>query len=433
MQNKKRIKSHLNQIIFLNLNRNFFNSINQKCVTKMFSNYSKLNNLKNLNNLNNSNRYFSSNVFNSINNNFTFDSLIHNVHSSIHFNSSKLHYNLKLNHSNQQLNIQISNIYFRNFHTDSSKRSPQTQNPNNSNEHDENQAFFDTFFNKKDVSFFERFFQYRVKIFTLDNIQIISNFEKWKVLFESFVKSLILILFLYYVLKNIERFRKQYHITTEKIQDDAQYLIYGLIALNVLLYLLSFHPRFMVSQYKWLAFVPGEVGVIPKIGSAFLHSGIFHLTFNMVALKSFGIAAACMLGPEHFLFMYFASEIICKFFVEMLEIHLLKRQRVHIGASGAILFVVAFMSIIVPNSLVHIIFLPNFEFTIKNAVLSLLVIDTIGLLLSRTRFSLPIGHAAHIGGSLTGLFYGANYKNTPWKPEGIFPGLLYKDLKRDRL
>ena len=72
---------------------------------------------------------------------------------------------------------------------------------------------------------------------------------------------------------------------------------------------------------------------------------------------------------------------------------------VELFQSGAILAVLAYTCVRVPDARLQIVFVPGFTFSAASAVVGLLAFDAAGLLF---RFRL-FDHAAHLGGTLFGM------------------------------
>ncbi|XP_054596008.1 presenilin-associated rhomboid-like protein A, mitochondrial isoform X2 [Nothobranchius furzeri] len=82
-----------------------------------------------------------------------------------------------------------------------------------------------------------------------------------------------------------------------------------------------------------------------------------------------------------------------------------------LGASGAVMAVLAAVCTKVPEAKLGIIFLPMVTFTAGNALKALVAIDTAGLMLGWRLFD----HAAHLGGALFGVWYVAYGHKLLWR------------------
>uniref|UniRef100_A0A8C0CP35 Presenilin-associated rhomboid-like protein, mitochondrial n=1 Tax=Balaenoptera musculus TaxID=9771 RepID=A0A8C0CP35_BALMU len=82
-----------------------------------------------------------------------------------------------------------------------------------------------------------------------------------------------------------------------------------------------------------------------------------------------------------------------------------------LGASGAIMTVLAAVCTKIPEGRLAIIFLPMFTFTAGNALKAIIAMDTAGMILGWKLFD----HAAHLGGALFGIWYITYGHELIWK------------------
>uniref|UniRef100_A0A5F9D186 Presenilin-associated rhomboid-like protein, mitochondrial n=1 Tax=Oryctolagus cuniculus TaxID=9986 RepID=A0A5F9D186_RABIT len=82
-----------------------------------------------------------------------------------------------------------------------------------------------------------------------------------------------------------------------------------------------------------------------------------------------------------------------------------------LGASGAIMTVLAAVCTKIPDGKLAIIFLPMFTFTAGNALKAIIAMDTAGMILGWKFFD----HAAHLGGALFGIWYITYGHELIWK------------------
>ncbi|XP_004424728.1 PREDICTED: presenilins-associated rhomboid-like protein, mitochondrial isoform X2 [Ceratotherium simum simum] len=82
-----------------------------------------------------------------------------------------------------------------------------------------------------------------------------------------------------------------------------------------------------------------------------------------------------------------------------------------LGASGAIMTVLAAVCTKIPDGRLAIIFLPMFTFTAGNALKAIIAMDTAGMILGWKFFD----HAAHLGGALFGIWYITYGHELIWK------------------
>ena len=128
------------------------------------------------------------------------------------------------------------------------------------------------------------------------------------------------------------------------------------------------------------------------ISSMFMHAGITHLLFNMLALLSFAPQVENQLGERKFILFYFIMGVGAS---------LLQMSLTHgamIGASGAIFGVLVYFTMYNPESKLSLFLLPIFV-KAKNMMLFMILLEII------LAFTVQdgVGHWAHLGGALTGL------------------------------
>lgn len=135
----------------------------------------------------------------------------------------------------------------------------------------------------------------------------------------------------------------------------------------------------------------------------FLHSGILHIVFNMLALVSFGYITEYHFGRDKFILFYLLSGIGST----LLHLLLTNSQLPMVGASGAIYGIMVVSALVSPDEKVNIFPIP---IGIKLKYL-MSVLFGIEILLGISSTTDGVAHFAHIGGGLTGiLFYLINKK-----------------------
>jgi len=128
------------------------------------------------------------------------------------------------------------------------------------------------------------------------------------------------------------------------------------------------------------------------ISSMFMHAGITHLLFNMLALLSFAPQVENQLGERKFILFYFIMGVGAS---------LLQMSLTHgpmIGASGAIFGVLVYFTMYNPEAKLSLFLLPIFV-KAKNMMIFMILLEII------LAFTVQdgVGHWAHLGGALTGL------------------------------
>uniref|UniRef100_A0A8C4GYF1 rhomboid protease n=2 Tax=Dicentrarchus labrax TaxID=13489 RepID=A0A8C4GYF1_DICLA len=139
----------------------------------------------------------------------------------------------------------------------------------------------------------------------------------------------------------------------------------------------------------------------PMLLSTFSHFSFFHLAANMYVLWSFSTSAVSMLGREQFMAVYLSAGVVSTFVSYICKMAT-GRFGPSLGASGAIMTVLAAVCTKMPEAKLAIIFLPMFTFTAANALKAIVAMDTAGVVLGWKFFD----HAAHLGGALFGVTRG---------------------------
>uniref|UniRef100_K7FQL2 rhomboid protease n=2 Tax=Pelodiscus sinensis TaxID=13735 RepID=K7FQL2_PELSI len=138
----------------------------------------------------------------------------------------------------------------------------------------------------------------------------------------------------------------------------------------------------------------------PMLLSTFSHFSFFHMAANMYVLWTFSSSIVSLLGREQFVAVYLSAGVISSF-VSYVSKVTARRFEPSLGASGAIMTVLAAVCTKMPEAKLAIIFLPMFTFTAGNAIKAIIAMDAAGLVLGWKFFD----HAAHLGGSLFGIWY----------------------------
>jgi membrane associated rhomboid family serine protease len=165
-------------------------------------------------------------------------------------------------------------------------------------------------------------------------------------------------------------------------------------------------PYQVVSGYLWQPFT-----------YLFLHGGLWHIVFNMLALWFFGPTLERDWGTKRFLQYYFLCGVgaaICvialAFVVDAWRGIPTEAGLRTIGASGALFGILLAYGVLYPNAMV----LYDFLFPIK-AKYFVLIVGAIAFLGSLTPGQ-GISHVAHLGGMLFGYAYLKSPHRRPWNP-----------------
>ncbi|XP_034082044.1 presenilins-associated rhomboid-like protein, mitochondrial [Gymnodraco acuticeps] len=192
---------------------------------------------------------------------------------------------------------------------------------------------------------------------------------------------------------------------------EGQKTVTGIIALNAVVLCCWRIPVMQRSMVKYFTSTPAaKTRCLPMVLSTFSHYSIFHMAANMYVLWTFSSEIVSILGREQFLAFYLSAGVIsnmvsytCKTATRSLHPSL--------GASGAVMAVLAAVCANVPEAKLGIILLPMLTFTAGNALKALIAMDTAGLVLGWRMFD----HAAHLGGALFGVWYVAYGHKLIWR------------------
>ncbi|XP_053738901.1 presenilins-associated rhomboid-like protein, mitochondrial [Synchiropus splendidus] len=196
-----------------------------------------------------------------------------------------------------------------------------------------------------------------------------------------------------------------------KSLSEGQKTVTGIIAANVVVLCCWRVPSLQRKMIKYFTANPASKSqCLPMFLSTFSHYSAFHLMANMYVLWTFSSTIVSLFGREQFLAMYMSAGVISSMVSYMCKTASL-RFYPSLGASGAIMSVLAAVCTKVPDATLGIIFLPMVTFTAANALKAIVAMDTAGLILGWRFFD----HAAHLGGALFGIWYVAYGHNLIWR------------------
>jgi membrane associated rhomboid family serine protease len=198
-----------------------------------------------------------------------------------------------------------------------------------------------------------------------------------------------------------------------------------LIIINVLMFVGSFvllGPLGDPDGIQLAAFMPGSTHFQPyQIAThMFMHGGIGHLFFNMLALYFFGPQVEIVWGPKRFLTYYLICGVgayACHMGVQYYELeqagidpHTWNGSM--LGASGAIFGVLTAFAYLFPNQIISLIF-PPISLKAKYFVPLMAGLE---LVYGVKGSSTGIAHFAHLGGALAGfivimIWYKGRFRN----------------------
>ena len=193
----------------------------------------------------------------------------------------------------------------------------------------------------------------------------------------------------------------------------------ALIGANVVMFVLTLLVPSLTVLFGLAPFaVIEQLRVWQLVTYMFLHAGIFHILFNMLALWMFGAELERTWGTREFLKFYFVTGIgaaVTTVLVSLLPFSFSQQLygSVTIGASGAIYGLLLAYALYFPDRPIYLYFV--FPIPAKYFVL---IIGAISFFSSISDTSGGIAHAAHLGGLLVGYLYlkRARFKRARFHP-----------------
>ena len=198
------------------------------------------------------------------------------------------------------------------------------------------------------------------------------------------------------------------------VQDIRSSFDYGnmvvkIIIINVAVFVITalteaFLPSFYQSNILPYIALPGDLMTLlyrpwTVITHMFVHTGIWHLAWNMITLYWFGNIAGDLLGDRRILPVYILGGLVGAIFYILSFNFLSGIGIMALGASAAVMAVVFTAVAIAPDYIVHLILIGPVR--IKYIGLFMFFIDLIG---TRSDDNSG-GHIAHLGGTLFGIFF----------------------------
>ncbi len=202
-------------------------------------------------------------------------------------------------------------------------------------------------------------------------------------------------------------------------------VVLNLIILNALAYfaqvafggsapLNSVNDLFALHHYKSDVFRPYQL-----VTHMFMHGGIFHLLFNMLALWMFGSIIERLWGPKKFFIFYMVCGLAAGLaqmgnyaydfwqidhatISSELNAQYQEGMRIGctVGASGAIMGILAAYGYLFPNTQMFIMPIP-FPVKAKWAIIGIIALDVFGGVSKAANDN--VAHFAHLGGALVGF------------------------------
>jgi membrane associated rhomboid family serine protease len=134
------------------------------------------------------------------------------------------------------------------------------------------------------------------------------------------------------------------------------------------------------------------------ISYQFLHVGLSHILFNMLALLTFGPEIEEIYGQKKFYIYY----LICGVSSALLHCLMTKSGSPLVGASGSVFGILAMWGLYFPNRKINLFFIP-IDIKVKYLVSILIISEVIMGFITLFFSSDKVSHFGHIGGALAGL------------------------------
>ena len=179
-------------------------------------------------------------------------------------------------------------------------------------------------------------------------------------------------------------------------------VVKNLLIINGLVFLATIMFGNLIDVLALYPLNSGRFNPYQLITHMFTHAGIAHILFNMFALWSFGTILEQRWGSRRFLIFY----LLCG--LAAAGAHLFLTQGAAVGASGAVMGLLAAFAVRFPNLTLFMFPIP-FPVKAKYAIAVIAAIDLFGGL---TPTGSNIAHFAHLGGLVMGLLLTTLKKDT---------------------
>lgn len=186
-------------------------------------------------------------------------------------------------------------------------------------------------------------------------------------------------------------------------------LTVALVIINVVVFFLSLIPGLDYSinefGFKPTSFLEGKIHTI--VTSMFIHAGLEHIFFNMIALFLLGTSLEKKVSPEKYLLVYFLGGILGN--LVMLIPFLYSPDTIGVGASGAISALVGLGAFVCPGKLVIFPSIIPLPFVVAGVLYFLST--TMNLFVPA---DMQIGYSVHMMGIIVGSIFGLAWSEN-WK------------------
>jgi len=158
-----------------------------------------------------------------------------------------------------------------------------------------------------------------------------------------------------------------------------------------------FFLEFALPLFEWFEFVPSLAYSEPWrfVTAIFLHAGLDHLFFNMLALLMFGLYLESIIGYKRFVLLFFTAGIAGNVAYLLLAP---EGTIPAVGASGAIYGIMAMLAVMRPSLIVYVGYIPM---PMILAAVLWTILEFAGMFVPSS-----IAHEAHLAGIIIGVAYG---------------------------
>lgn len=182
-----------------------------------------------------------------------------------------------------------------------------------------------------------------------------------------------------------------------------------ILFLNTMVFLMwmfgSENPNSFMSRnflVSWDALLDGRIWTL--ITSAFSHNMFLHFFINMYVFWGFGRLIESIIGARAFFKFYIYAGITSSLAHALTSSYLMNMPDLPaLGASGSVAGIILLFSLMFPKE--RILLLGIIPMPAIVGALAFVGLDLWGLSAQAGGHGLPIGHGAHLGGSLFGLLY----------------------------
>ena len=192
------------------------------------------------------------------------------------------------------------------------------------------------------------------------------------------------------------------------------YTVYWLIGINILLFAAMYYLGFD-NLIFYMSMIPGLVitkgWIWTFVTYMFVHGGIGHVLFNMLALFIFGTRVEQQMGSREFLLFYFVTGTLAGVF-SFVMYYMTGQYNVWLmGASGAIFAVELAFAVFYPHSIIYL-----WGILPLRAPVIVLGFTALELVSSILRRNSGVAHLTHLAGfGFAWLYFIIRFNINPWR------------------